>query len=379
MSSGLRQPADSLRSPRFFPKTGRGSPRSRSRGSPSEACDSKRTATGGSNVKIRLIRGFRGYSLRERFLVAPLLGLLVSSFITAAFIYESQRQNALLSRIMLRDLAAFNQYAEVFVNLAGQHTELYDLLTKAPAFDEAALYDHAKKHLYRVEQSIGGLERALPSLDKSKTADSAALRRELSLSVQAYRKGVSAAVAMATLDAAIAPGHLTYANEHFLAMNRSFMRLLELERTEIVSEIAGRVRQSRSDTLTIALVGVLVAIFLFFVSLLLSRLLSRSIAGQIDILTDLGAQAGARIPAEEIDEVDRMAGALAAFKESLSRIQRLNRVYAMRSQSSALIVRAKGHQELYERACHIAVDAGGFRMAWIGEVERDAMKIIPMA
>ena len=64
-----------------------------------------------------MIGFFRGLSLRNRFLVAPLLGLVVCSLLTAAFVYESHRQNVLLSRITERDLKAFNRYVEVFVEL----------------------------------------------------------------------------------------------------------------------------------------------------------------------------------------------------------------------------------------------------------------------
>jgi diguanylate cyclase (GGDEF)-like protein/PAS domain S-box-containing protein len=66
-------------------------------------------------------------------------------------------------------------------------------------------------------------------------------------------------------------------------------------------------------------------------------------------------------------------------KRAEIRIKRLNRVYAVLSQINALIVRVKGRGELFDGACRIAVAAGGFRMAWIGMVDRKAMKIEPVA
>ncbi len=47
-------------------------------------------------------------------------------------------------------------------------------------------------------------------------------------------------------------------------------------------------------------------------------------------------------------------------------IRRLNRLYAVLSEINELIVREKDPEELLETACHIAVETGKFRVAWIG-------------
>jgi diguanylate cyclase (GGDEF)-like protein/PAS domain S-box-containing protein len=61
------------------------------------------------------------------------------------------------------------------------------------------------------------------------------------------------------------------------------------------------------------------------------------------------------------------------------KITRLNRVYAVLSGINTLIVRALNRDELFREACQIAVDHGQFKMAWIGVVDRSAMKIVPVA
>ncbi len=267
-------------------------------------------------MKGALIRFFRGTSLRQRFLVTPLLGLIVCVLLTIAFVYESQRQNALLVRTE-QDLAAFNRYGQVFVNLTARHTALFEILSIAAKLDEATLYDEGKQHLFDVQKAVLDLEQALPPVDGSTPAEVAALRSELSASAQAYRKGVSAAVAMATVNLARVPGQLVIANERFVAMNRALVRFLDLKREGISAEIAARVRQSRIGTMTIAIVGVSIALLLFFLSGVLARILCRSIETQITALTDLGAQAGASLAVDGNDEVERMARAIAAFRQSL--------------------------------------------------------------
>ncbi|MDP1538054.1 MAG: EAL domain-containing protein [Burkholderiales bacterium] len=60
-------------------------------------------------------------------------------------------------------------------------------------------------------------------------------------------------------------------------------------------------------------------------------------------------------------------------------ISRLNRVYAMLSGINALSVRVRDRDALFSGACRIAVEAGSFHMAWIAMVDRDAMRIVPVA
>jgi diguanylate cyclase (GGDEF)-like protein/PAS domain S-box-containing protein len=457
-------------------------------------------------MKNKLNRYFRKFSLRQRFLVAPLLGLVVCSLLTVAYIYESQRQNALLSSVTEHELTAFNHYSEVFVNLTEQHSTLDDLFYSAAKIDEATLYDQAKQYIYKLQEAVKELEQALPPINHSADPDFAALRGELSANAQAYKKGVSAAVRMVTVNLALVPDQLARADERYTAMNRSFIRLLDFERRKITSEIAARVRQSQIRSTTIAFVGVSMATLLFFLSQALSRILTRSIETQIGILSELGAQAGAGSAVEGSDEVERMTQAIAAFKLSLLelreserrfsgllqnvellslmldregritycndyllrltgwrheevigrswfelfvppetddlkdsfaallanrlealhpeneiltrsgerrlirwnnsvlrsgagdvigtasigediteqkraeiRIKRLNRVYAVLSGINTLIVRARVRDELFSEACRIAVEHGQFQMAWIGVVDRSAMKIVPIA
>jgi diguanylate cyclase (GGDEF)-like protein/PAS domain S-box-containing protein len=66
-------------------------------------------------------------------------------------------------------------------------------------------------------------------------------------------------------------------------------------------------------------------------------------------------------------------------KEAETRIIQLNRVHAMLSGINALIVRVRDRDELFREACRIATDEGGFKMIWIGIIDQDRQKIVPMA
>ncbi len=57
------------------------------------------------------------------------------------------------------------------------------------------------------------------------------------------------------------------------------------------------------------------------------------------------------------------------------RIADLNRVYAMLSGINTLIVRVSDRDELFQEACRIAVEEGGFIMSMLGVVDRNSMKL----
>lgn len=60
-------------------------------------------------------------------------------------------------------------------------------------------------------------------------------------------------------------------------------------------------------------------------------------------------------------------------------LERLNRLYAMLSRINRCIVRSDDTHELYDDACRIAVEDGGFLFAWIGLVEPAGQHVIQVA
>ena len=56
-------------------------------------------------------------------------------------------------------------------------------------------------------------------------------------------------------------------------------------------------------------------------------------------------------------------------KRAEIRIKRLNRLYAVLSGISTLIVRVTDRDQLFREACRIAVEEGAFKMAWIGAID----------
>jgi PAS domain S-box-containing protein len=85
------------------------------------------------------------------------------------------------------------------------------------------------------------------------------------------------------------------------------------------------------------------------------------------------------------DDDGRVVGTLAMVtditerKEAEARIQRIARLYAVSSSVNEAIVRVRDTQELYERACRIAVEQGLLRLAWVGLYDEARRMLRPVA
>lgn len=105
--------------------------------------------------------------------------------------------------------------------------------------------------------------------------------------------------------------------------------------------------------------------------LALSRTAARLGAG------DLAARSG--LPHTD-DEVGRLARTLDEGGDHLQaserKLKRANRALRVLYASNQTLLRAKGEQELLEAMCRAIVEAGGYRLAWIGYAETDRDKSV---
>jgi len=83
--------------------------------------------------------------------------------------------------------------------------------------------------------------------------------------------------------------------------------------------------------------------------------------------------------AGKLVRVASIASDITDQKAANARIAQLNRVHAMLSGISSSLVRAGNRTELFAGVCQVAVNAGGFRVAWIGIVDRDSSTLVPVA
>jgi len=91
----------------------------------------------------------------------------------------------------------------------------------------------------------------------------------------------------------------------------------------------------------------------------------------------------AREPEPELLEVfaaiGTQIGQFMERRDQQQKIARLNRIYAVLSSINSAIIRLRDKQELLEEACRIAVEHGGFGIAWIGTLDPKTLEVIPAA
>lgn len=75
------------------------------------------------------------------------------------------------------------------------------------------------------------------------------------------------------------------------------------------------------------------------------------------------------LPGESLQGAVVMHLNITERRQAQAHIVRLNRVYAVLSGINALIVRVRDRDELFRQACRVAVEAGAFKMAWIGVID----------
>jgi PAS domain S-box-containing protein len=85
------------------------------------------------------------------------------------------------------------------------------------------------------------------------------------------------------------------------------------------------------------------------------------------------------------DDDGRVVGTLAMVtditerKEAEARVRRIARLYAVSSSVNEAIARVRDTQELYDRACRIAVEQGLLRLAWVGLYDATRRMLRPVA
>ncbi|WP_298408226.1 CHASE domain-containing protein [uncultured Chloroflexus sp.] len=62
-----------------------------------------------------------------------------------------------------------------------------------------------------------------------------------------------------------------------------------------------------------------------------------------------------------------------------ARQRRLTRTYALLSAINQMIIREREPQRIFQEVCRIAVEVGGFRMAWIGQRQAGSDRLVPVA
>ena len=85
------------------------------------------------------------------------------------------------------------------------------------------------------------------------------------------------------------------------------------------------------------------------------------------------------------DEKGRKLGAVVVMHDITQRkyaeeeLYRLNRLYAVLSQVNQAVIRCTSREELFRQICRVTVDYGDFKMAWVGKIDPETHRVVPIA
>ncbi len=79
-----------------------------------------------------------------------------------------------------------------------------------------------------------------------------------------------------------------------------------------------------------------------------------------------------------ITGVARMSRDITLLKQHEREVIRLSRLYSALSEVNHVIVTSRGRSELLDKICRALTERGGFRTAWIGRLDPEARKVIPV-
>lgn len=79
---------------------------------------------------------------------------------------------------------------------------------------------------------------------------------------------------------------------------------------------------------------------------------------------------------EELPTYEELLAKINLQEQKMNKVKRL---YLFISRTNQIILRSKDKQQLFKEVCDVAVEVGGFKMAWIGEIDPITQNVIPIS
>jgi diguanylate cyclase (GGDEF)-like protein/PAS domain S-box-containing protein len=293
----------------------------------------------------------RGLSLKTRLLLAPTLGLGLVLVLAVGYVWQAERQNAVIKRIANQDLQLLDRYTDLFTDLSRHHMLLYELLYDAGRqVDEGEIYDRGRNLL----DGISASTRDMIELSQVKASEinlgalSGGAPDDLVKRLESYRSAATSAIEMTTVALQYAAAYLNEANKHFTFMHSEFAARLDQTRSELRRTVKARVSTNRRRTTLLAVGGLIMALSVSLFGYLLSLRLSRNLQKQITALNELSsANPHAEQKGELLsnDEVSSMGRAIAVFRTSLNILKQQERDLAEKNRRLQDEIQARARVE----------------------------------
>lgn len=261
-------------------------------------------------------------TLHQRFIVSPVMGLILIIVLTATYLWYAENHNVLMKRIVDNDVQLLDRYTDLFTGLSRHHMELYQLLYDAPGLDEGSIYDRGRNILdgiYASAEKISTLakqESVQNQLKAFKLEELKVLIRHL----DAYKASAISAVEMSSVALVLASSYLAEANKHFSYMHENFARRLDEARQEMRDLAESHIEYNRLHTEILAIAGLVLSFIVLLFGFVSSSRVSARLREQIATLNRLSQVETSSYLHKHRDEIDHMSAAIEVFRRSLETI-----------------------------------------------------------
>ncbi len=266
-------------------------------------------------------------SLRQKFLIAPLIGVMLLGIPGGAIIYNVVNDHReILRHIMEDDLKTVGLLGMIQTDYSLNHGEIHEFLSRAGMndVDEEEASEFGKPLLnttYRILERLTETA-ALDFMDTEQVL----IQQDLLAVLVSYRESITKAIEMATVDVLLAHQYIQAADASFTKANDQFLLLAEAMRADMNEEILDEVVASNRQKNLFNMVFFATIICVILIGMALSNLLSRDIQALIQSMTLIAD--GEKKP--EIPkglgqgEIGAMAEALMIFSDNRTRLDELS-------------------------------------------------------
>ena len=281
-------------------------------------------------------------SLRWKFMLAPIAGVLMMAILAVVLIKLTHKQISDLEQIHNRGFDRALILTQLTSRLAEAHAKIYDrLYFLGPEADEGEIYDAGKPLLNEVHQIKAFLLEQIEEFDPE--TRQVELLRSLAGSLDKYRINTTNAMLMATVNPALARDEMSESTKLFNQVNAEFQLVNEIIHSRLNTQLAEHRRLTDDNTNQFAALFVLAILIMLGIGVLLANFLSSELNRLIVRLGNLVSWDMPANSSQSIDEVATLTAAIERVRDSYVSLEQaredLDRTNRQLSDSHQTIIR----------------------------------------
>jgi len=245
-----------------------------------------------------MLKKISNLSLRWKFMLAPVLGIIFTFILAISFISTETEQRKKLSTIQKITMENSRVLTHLATLLASNHAHAYELLKiAADGGDEARLYEMGKPLLNNVHR----IERE--TLLASSNINSTDL---IIKNIADYKKQIITAVEMSTVDLSLAYKYMTLASSEFNKANAAFLKTNKAMQNNLKTQLLDFHRETDATLYKYSVFFIAVIFIVIIISYLLAKLLSQDIQHSINTLNKLATNDNTETTRSEVAQLNQV-------------------------------------------------------------------------